>query len=271
MDDSKTLTLPNAERILLNPTMRLVLEAENLKHATPATVSRAGIIFINADDIGWWPLVTSWVARWEQPTMQQTLNSLFLKYVGGVVDLFIRGDAAAGGSGGTAKSNPFTPMVAIPPVNMVSTLCALLEGLLVPKNCPPEGPKEIVEPYFIFACVWAFGGTLSGDKVGMYDSSGRDAFNLWWRRTWPNVGIPEDGLVFDYFVDTDSKKFVPWEVPPYSLLAGGTEATPTGPTKTLITVCSRIEYQKLILLRAEYALWWFLQLILFGYHISLIC
>jgi dynein heavy chain len=81
MDDSKTLTLPNAERILLNPTMRLVFESENLKHATPATVSRAGIIFINADDIGWWPLVTSWIARWEHQSMQQVLNAMFVKYL----------------------------------------------------------------------------------------------------------------------------------------------------------------------------------------------
>lgn len=80
MDDSKTLTLPNAERILLNPTMRLVFESENLKHATPATVSRAGIIFINADDIGWWPLVTSWIAKWEKNSMQQVLHGLFTKY-----------------------------------------------------------------------------------------------------------------------------------------------------------------------------------------------
>lgn len=68
------------------------------------------------------------------------------RYVGGILDLFVRGDvgAGAGGGGGGVKTNPFTPMVAIPPVNMVSTLCALLEGLLVPKNCPPEGPKEVI-------------------------------------------------------------------------------------------------------------------------------
>jgi hypothetical protein len=65
------------------------------------------------------------------------------RYVGGILDLFLRGDVAAGGA---VKTNPFTPMVAIPTVNMVSTLCALLEGLLVPKNCPPEGPKEVCSP-----------------------------------------------------------------------------------------------------------------------------
>ncbi len=119
------------------------------------------------------------------------------RYVGGILDLFIRGDVGAtggGSGGGGVKTNPFTPMVAIPAINMVSTLCALLDGLLVQKNCPPEGPKEIVEPYFIFACIWAFGGPLSGDKVGTYDASGRDAFSNWFRRTWIHSNIPDDGL-----------------------------------------------------------------------------
>ena len=60
--------------------------------------------------------------------------------MGGILDLFLRGDVSGGG---VVKTNPFTPMVAIPAVNMVSTLCALLEGLLVLENCPLEGPKEV--------------------------------------------------------------------------------------------------------------------------------
>lgn len=46
----------------------------------------------------------------------------------------------------------------------------------------------------MFACIWAFGGPLSGDKVGMYDASGREAFNMWWRRTWTHCNIPDDGM-----------------------------------------------------------------------------
>ena len=55
MDDNKVLTLASNERIPLNPSMRLLFEISHLKTATPATVSRAGILFINPADLGWNP------------------------------------------------------------------------------------------------------------------------------------------------------------------------------------------------------------------------
>jgi dynein heavy chain len=48
MDDNKILTLVSNERIPLTPPMRMVFEISNLDNATPATVSRAGILYINA-------------------------------------------------------------------------------------------------------------------------------------------------------------------------------------------------------------------------------
>jgi dynein heavy chain len=57
MDDNKVLTLASNERIALTPAMRLLFEISNLKTATPATVSRAGILYINPQDLGWNPLV----------------------------------------------------------------------------------------------------------------------------------------------------------------------------------------------------------------------
>ncbi|VDN25471.1 unnamed protein product [Dibothriocephalus latus] len=47
MDDNKVLTLASNERIPLTPSMRLLFEISQLKTATPATVSRAGILYIN--------------------------------------------------------------------------------------------------------------------------------------------------------------------------------------------------------------------------------
>ena len=55
MDDNKVLTLASNERIPLNKTMRLLFEISHLKTATPATVSRAGILYINPADLGWNP------------------------------------------------------------------------------------------------------------------------------------------------------------------------------------------------------------------------
>lgn len=45
------------------------------------------------------------------------------------------------------------------------TLCSLLDCLLTEENTPPDSPRELYEIYFVFACVWAFGGALFQDHV----------------------------------------------------------------------------------------------------------
>lgn len=62
MDDNKILTLASNERIPLKAHMRLIFEIRDLRFATPATVSRAGILFIS-DFTGyqWRSYVKSWL------------------------------------------------------------------------------------------------------------------------------------------------------------------------------------------------------------------
>jgi dynein heavy chain len=62
MDDNKILTLASNERIVLKPYMRLIFEIRNLKFATPATVSRAGILYISdASGYQWKAYSRSWI------------------------------------------------------------------------------------------------------------------------------------------------------------------------------------------------------------------
>ena len=56
MDDNRMLTLASNERIPLTPSMRLLLEINHMNHCSPATVSRGGVIYVNATDIGWQPV-----------------------------------------------------------------------------------------------------------------------------------------------------------------------------------------------------------------------
>lgn len=81
MDDNKVLTLASNERIPLNPTMRLLFEISHLRTATPATVSRAGILYINPADLGWNPPVNSWIDQREVQTERANLTILFDKYL----------------------------------------------------------------------------------------------------------------------------------------------------------------------------------------------
>jgi dynein heavy chain 1 len=51
LDDNKLLTLPNGERLNLPPNVRIMFEVEHLRYATPATVSRCGMIWFSEDVI----------------------------------------------------------------------------------------------------------------------------------------------------------------------------------------------------------------------------
>ena len=64
MDDNRLLTLASNERIPLKPHMKLIFEIRDLRFATPATVSRAGILFIS-DTAGsqWKSYVKSWIRQ----------------------------------------------------------------------------------------------------------------------------------------------------------------------------------------------------------------
>ena len=79
MDDNKVLTLVSNDRIPLSASMRLIFQVSNLKNASPATVSRGGVLYINDIDIGWNPFVNSWLER-SQPYMKASEDSLSIQY-----------------------------------------------------------------------------------------------------------------------------------------------------------------------------------------------
>jgi hypothetical protein len=57
LDDSRTLCLANNERVKLSPNMRLLFEVGDLSAASPAAVSRLGVVYVAQDDLGWQPFV----------------------------------------------------------------------------------------------------------------------------------------------------------------------------------------------------------------------
>uniref|UniRef100_A0A672SZQ6 Dynein axonemal heavy chain 17 n=1 Tax=Sinocyclocheilus grahami TaxID=75366 RepID=A0A672SZQ6_SINGR len=191
MDDNKVLTLASNERIPLNPSMRLVFEISHLRTATPATVSRAGILYINPADLGWNPPVSSWIDGREVQSEKANLTILFDKYLPSCLD--------------TLRSR-FKKIIPVPEQSMVQMLCFLLECLLIPEHTPPDSHKDLYELYFVFAAIWAFGGTMFQDQLVDY----RVEFSKWWVTEFKTVKFPAQGTVFDYYIDPESKKFEPW-------------------------------------------------------------
>ena len=60
MDDNRLLTLPNGERIRLQPHVALLFEVGDLQYASPATVSRAGMVFVDPKNLGVKPYYIKW-------------------------------------------------------------------------------------------------------------------------------------------------------------------------------------------------------------------
>ena len=71
LDDNKILTLANAERIPMLDTTKMTFEVENLRNASPATVSRNGIVFVSPTDLYWEPLFHTWIADRAQRNSSQ--------------------------------------------------------------------------------------------------------------------------------------------------------------------------------------------------------
>ena len=63
MDNNSILTLIKGNCIPLTNTMTLLFEVEDLSVASPATVSRAGMIYFDSSCLEWELFVTSWLER----------------------------------------------------------------------------------------------------------------------------------------------------------------------------------------------------------------
>jgi hypothetical protein len=61
--------------------VKLIFEVEDLRNASPATVSRAGIIYVSESDLDWEPVLKSWILR-KSVNIGQLFEACVRKYVG---------------------------------------------------------------------------------------------------------------------------------------------------------------------------------------------
>jgi dynein heavy chain len=173
MDDNKMLTLASNERIPLKAHMRMVFEIRDLRYATPATVSRAGVLYIPTESGSQWKsLIASWVQSRPDAVFteksREVIRDLFDKYVPDTLGFMRR---------------ELKTVLPREEVTLVATLLRLLQGILtsdVTRNA------SFLEHAFVFASIWAFGSALGVSDDGV---DYRAVFSDWWRATF-KVGRP---------------------------------------------------------------------------------
>ncbi|KAF7254361.1 Dynein heavy chain 14, axonemal [Varanus komodoensis] len=89
LDDTRMLCLANGERIYLSPGIRMVFEVDSLSQASPATVSRCAMVYVDPVDLGWEPYVKTWLEGFSEIIAQsdmEYLESLFHSSIKGGMD-----------------------------------------------------------------------------------------------------------------------------------------------------------------------------------------
>ena len=85
LDDNKKLCLISGEIIKLTETMTMMFEVEDLHEASPATVSRCGMVYITPVKLGWEPLLFQWVSKLPDGMKEHGSHTIYRDLIMGFV------------------------------------------------------------------------------------------------------------------------------------------------------------------------------------------
>ncbi|KAM9193992.1 dynein axonemal heavy chain 10 [Dugong dugon] len=212
MDDNKLLTLANGERIRLQAHCALLFEVGDLQYASPATVSRCGMVYVDPKNLKYEPYWKKWVNQIQNKVEQGDLQRLFGKYVPCLIDMIVQG-IVDGRQGEKLKT-----IVPQTDLNMVTQLTKMLDVLLEGEIEDPD----LLECFFLEALYCSLGACLLEDGRLKFDEcvkriaslSAVDADEV-----WANPGELPGQLptLYDFHFDSKRKKWIPWSrlVPEY--------------------------------------------------------
>ncbi|XP_068400848.1 dynein axonemal heavy chain 7 isoform X2 [Eschrichtius robustus] len=232
LDDNKKLCLMSGEIIQMSPQMNLIFEPMDLEVASPATVSRCGMIYMEPHMLGWRPLMLSWINL-----LPPVISIIQKEFIIGLFDRmvpvsveFIRKH--------TKELSPTSD------TNLVRSLMNLIDCFMndfadevkVGERNDRE-TYSLLEGIFLFSLIWSIGASCKDDdrlkfnKIlreqmeGPISEITRNRFKLLsGTEQTPSktltVPFPEKGTIYDYqFVTEGIGKWEPWvkklaEAPP---------------------------------------------------------
>ncbi|XP_037928394.1 dynein heavy chain 2, axonemal [Teleopsis dalmanni] len=190
MDDNKILTLVNSERITMPAQVSLLFEVADLAVASPATVSRCGMVYNDYNDWGWRPYVKSWLRNQKPPEYVELVETHFDDYLTKVLEM---------------KRTKCKEIVKTNELNLVISMCKLLEGFATKQNGISahniDQLEQMTKYWFMFCLVWGI--------CPVVDEEGRNRMDAYIREL--ESCFPIKDTVYDYYVDPHQKALLPWD------------------------------------------------------------
>ncbi|XP_044541337.1 dynein axonemal heavy chain 10 [Gracilinanus agilis] len=212
MDDNKLLTLANGERIRLQAHCSLLFEVGDLQYASPATVSRCGMVYVDPKNLKYEPYWNMWVNQITNKQEQKYLNQLFKKYCPYLIDMIVEG-IVDGRQGEKLKT-----IVPQTDLNMVTQLTKMLDSLLETE----VEELEILECFFLEALYCSLGSSLLDDGRLKFDECVKRVSSMSTvaeDEDWAKPGSLPGQLptLYDFHFDYKKKRWLPWSrlVPEY--------------------------------------------------------
>ncbi|RUS78130.1 hypothetical protein EGW08_014103, partial [Elysia chlorotica] len=202
LDDNKMLCLANSERIKFTPFIHMVFEVQDLAVASPATVSRCGMVYVDPDELKWMPYVKTWiesVGKRIPSDSKSFLMKLFETYVEDGLQFAFK---------------KCTQAINQVDISKVTSMCMLLESIMCPKsggfdfNCELSKLTRLINQTFVFCYLWAIGGNLTDNCWDSFDVFIRHQFE---ENYFVLFQLPCTASLWNYFIDTEGKRMDPWD------------------------------------------------------------
>ncbi|XP_060531534.1 dynein axonemal heavy chain 1-like [Cylas formicarius] len=191
LDDNKKLCLSSGEIIKLRDTMTMIFEVADLAVASPATVSRCGMVYLEPEVLGLQPFINCWMKflpRIVQPHIE-TLRNLFDYYVLPAIELV---------------RNELKEVLTSVDSALLGSFLRLMDFRLLPisgkdQRPPPSSaflellPRLLI-PWTVFNVIWSIGCTCDNDSRVIFDKWIREKMSV--ANHTPT--IPKERLCYDY-------------------------------------------------------------------------
>ncbi|XP_035507000.1 dynein axonemal heavy chain 7 isoform X2 [Scophthalmus maximus] len=172
LDDNKKLCLMSGEIIQMSPQMSLIFEPMDLEVASPATVSRCGMIYMEPHMLGWRPVLLSWLNTLPttvSDTQKDLITGLFDRVLPACIQLIRKA---------TKELSPTSD------TNLVKSLMDLMDSMMDEfhdeekmKSMKEKDVCSWLEGIFVFCLVWSVGASCDDPGRVKFDAVVREVLS----------------------------------------------------------------------------------------------